>query len=103
MYALIETGGHQVRVSEGDIVEVDLTTGNPGDTIQFERVLLVSNDDGVRIGTPTLEGASVSAEVIGEVKGEKIFAFKMKRRQNYRRKVGFRARYTQVKITGITA
>ena len=103
MYALIEAGGHQLRVSEGDIVQVDLTDGNPGDTIQFDKVLLVSGDSGVQVGTPTVEGAAVSGEVIGEVQGEKVHAFKMKRRQNYRRKVGFRARYTQVKITGIKA
>ena len=103
MYALIEAGGHQIQVSEGDIVQVDLMSGTAGEAIQFDRVLLISGEEGVRVGNPTVEGASVSGEILGEIKGDKIHAFKMKRRQNYRRKVGFRARYTQVKITGISA
>jgi large subunit ribosomal protein L21 len=73
----------------------------PGSKLSFDDVLLTSDGDKVTTGRPTIKGASVTAEVVGEVKGDKIYVFKFKRRKNYRRKTGHRAKFTEVKITGV--
>ncbi|HEX7024963.1 MAG TPA: 50S ribosomal protein L21, partial [Gemmatimonadales bacterium] len=75
----------------------------PGSTITFDEVLLTSDGEKVTAGTPTVKGASVTAEVLGEVKGEKIYVFRFKRRKNIRRKTGHRAKFTDVRITGVKA
>jgi large subunit ribosomal protein L21 len=110
VYAIIEDSGTQIKVAPGDIVDVDLRTGGDtpetGGTIGFDRVLLVGDAEDeapARIGTPYLDGASVSAEVLGEVKGDKLVVFKFKRRKGYRRKQGHRQRYLRVKINEINA
>ena len=105
MYAVIADSGSQIKVSEGDIIRVDLRELD-GDqtTLEFDNVLLVAGD-GVapKIGTPNVEGAKVTADVLTEVKGDKITIIKFRRRKNYRRKQGHRQRFLRVKITGITA
>lgn len=104
MYAVINDSNQQTTVREGDIVLLDLKQdAQPGDTLTFDKVLLVGNEGNVQIGKPTVSGASVTAEVLGMEKGEKIIAFRFKRRKNVRVKRGHRQRYTRVRITGITA
>ncbi len=103
MYAVIHDGGRQHLVSEGDTLEVDLKSGvAAGDEIVFGDVRLVRGEDGVRVGRPTVEGAEVRGTVLGTVKGEKVVAYKYKRRKGYHRKKGHRQRYTRVRITGIS-
>jgi len=104
MYAVIQDGSRDYRVTEGEIVEVDLRKhAESGDEIVFPRVLLVrKSDDEVLVGTPLVEGAEVKGTVQGNVKGEKLIAFKYKRRKGYHRKRGHRQQYTSVRITGIS-
>ena len=102
MYAVIKTGGKQYRVAEGDKLHVEKLTGNAGDEISFDQVLLVGGDS-PKVGTPTIAGASVKAKIVSQDRGEKIIVFKLKRRKNYRRKQGHRQPYTQIQITGISA
>jgi large subunit ribosomal protein L21 len=102
MQAVIKTGGKQYTVNPGDVFDVELLEGNPGDAIEFKEVLMVSNDKGeVQIGTPVVENAVVKAKIITEKKGKKIIVFKFKRRKDYRNKNGHRQRYTTVEITDI--
>lgn len=101
MYAIIEDSGHQLRVEEGQTLHVDLRDSEPGDELTFDRVLLVSGEEGVRIGKPHLDGASVTAEVVGQVKGPKLEVVKIKRRKNARRHIGHRQKYLAVKVTSI--
>jgi len=104
MYAIIQDRKRQATVRKGDVILCDLNSEKkPGDVITFEEVLLVGNEGEIRIGKPTLEGAKVTGEVVAEVKGPKVIAFRFKRRKGVRRKRGHRERYTQVKITGIHA
>jgi large subunit ribosomal protein L21 len=104
MYAVIQDGSRDYRVVEGEIVEVDLRKNAvAGDEIVFPRVLLVrKSDEEVLVGTPVVEGAQVKGTVMGSVKGEKLIAYKYKRRQGYHRKRGHRQQYTSVRITGIS-
>ncbi len=104
MYAVIQDGSRDYRVAEGDTVEVDLRKdAAAGDEIVFPRVLLVrKSDDEVLVGTPLVPGAEVKGTVQGNVKGEKLIAYKYKRRQGYHRKRGHRQQYTSVRITGIS-
>ncbi len=101
MYAVIKTGGKQYRVSKDDIVKIEKLDGEAGDKIEFKDVLMVGNDGDVAIGTPVIEGAVVSGEVLEQTRAGKIIVFKKKRRQNYRRKKGHRQHQTVVRITGI--
>lgn len=102
MQAVIKTGGKQYSVNTGDIIEVEKLTGNPGDEIEFNEVLMVSDDKGeVTVGTPVLDKAVVKARILGEKKGKKIIVFKFKRRKDYRKKAGHRQVYTSVEITDI--
>jgi large subunit ribosomal protein L21 len=100
MYAVVRTGGKQLRVTPGDVVRVELLPGEPGQQIQLDEVLLVGGDT-VKIGTPVVEGASVRATIRGEDKGKKIKVFKMKRRKRYRLSQGHRQRYTVLQIDSI--
>ncbi|MBI4319074.1 MAG: 50S ribosomal protein L21 [Chloroflexi bacterium] len=100
MYAVVETGGRQYKVSEGQVIEVERIQAEPGQTIELDRVLLVS-DDQVAIGQPTVPGAKVIAKVIGEGKGEKIIVFRYKPKVRYRRKLGHRQTYTHLAIEEI--
>ena len=103
MYAVIQDGGREYRVARDDVVEIDLRKDlNPGDEIIFPKVLLVrKSEDEVVVGTPIIEGAKVLGEVEGAVKGQKLVAFKYKRRKGYHRKKGHRQSYTRVKIRDI--
>ena len=103
MFAVIRTGGKQYKVAEGDVLDVELIGAEAGNTAKFDEVLMVVNGDAVKVGQPTISGASVSAEVIGEVKGDKVVAFKFKRRKGYHRTVGHRQKRTRVKIGAIAA
>ena len=102
MYAVIETGGKQYKVQEGDVIQVERLVGEAGSTSQFDNVLAIGGDT-PQFGTPFINGANVSYELVGDSKAKKIIVFKMKRRKSYRRKKGHRQIYTTVKITGITA
>lgn len=105
MYAIFENGSHQFKVREGELITIDRQPGkNAGDEVVFDKVLLVADTGGEpRIGTPTVEGARVVAEVVEEYRGKKIIIRKFKRRKGYRRKRGHRQYYTDVRITGIEA
>jgi large subunit ribosomal protein L21 len=100
MFAVIKTGGKQYRVAAQDMLKVDRLAGEPGQIVQFGEVLLVGGDS-VTLGSPTIAGASVAAEVLEQGRGPKIIAFKKRRRKNSRRKRGFRAEFTLVRITEI--
>ena len=100
MYAVIQTGGKQYRVAAQDTLKVDRLAGEPGQIVQFGEVLLVGGDS-VTLGTPTVAGAAVAAEVLEQGRGPKVIAFKKRRRKNSRRKRGFRAEFTLVRITEI--
>lgn len=105
MYAVIEDSGQQFRVSEGDELNVDLRELAEGaGELEFERVLLVSGEGDVKVGTPLVAGAKVLAEVLdAEAKGPKVYSFKMRRRKGYRRKTGHRQGYIRVRIRQIVA
>jgi len=99
-YAIIHTGGKQVRVATGDVVDVELLHQEAG-PVEFNDVLLVVDGANVKVGTPHVEGGKVCGELIRDIKGPKVIAFKFKRRKNYHRKVGHRQPYSRVKITAI--
>jgi large subunit ribosomal protein L21 len=102
MYAVIKTGGKQYRVSEGNVLEIEKINGSRGDVVSFDDVLMVSKDGDIRIGTPLVEGATVTGEIIAQTKGSKVTVFKMKRRKGYRKKTGHRQQLTVLKIKGIS-
>jgi large subunit ribosomal protein L21 len=103
MYAIVEDSGTQIKVSTGDIFNVDLRDVE-GDAITLENVLMISGGKGkATVGTPYVEGASVAVEVLEEIKGDKIDVIKFKRRKGYRRKTGHRQRYLKVRVGEITA
>jgi large subunit ribosomal protein L21 len=101
MFAIIKSGGKQYRVREGDVVRLELLDADAGATVELP-VLLLGGDD-VQVGSPTVGGAVVTAEVIGHGRGEKIHIYKFKAKTNYRRHTGHRQSYTEVRITGIKA
>lgn len=104
MYAVISDRGRQARVRVGDVLRCDKNPAwNPGDAVTFDRVLLVSNEGDVKVGRPTVEGASVTAEVLGETKGDKVIVFRFKRRKNVRVKRGHRQRYADLRVRSIDA
>ncbi len=104
MEAVFETGGKQYRAKAGDLLKVEKLGSEDGAKVTFDRVLLVNNDGKVTVGVPTVENASVTAEVIeSERKDKKVIIFKMKRRKGYRNKNGHRQRHSIVKITDIKA
>lgn len=103
MYAIIADGGRQYKVEEGQELAIDFRDSSAGDKLKFEKILAVSDGQGdLKIGTPTVDGASVEAEVVGAEKGEKLVVQKLRRRKNSRRKTGHRSIYTRVKIAKIT-
>jgi large subunit ribosomal protein L21 len=101
MYAVLETGSKQYRVSAGDQVEVERLESEAGQAVTFDRVLLVSNEGKVSVGSPTVANASVVADVVGHIRGEKKIAFKMKRRKGYHKTIGHRQELTVLKIKEI--
>ncbi len=103
MYAVLETGGKQYRVTAGDTLEVERLTVEAGQPVTFDRVLLINADGKLSVGTPTVASASVIADVVEHKRGDKVIAFKMKRRKGYHRTVGHRQELTAVKIKEIKA
>lgn len=102
MYAVVETGGKQYCVREGDTFRVEKLGRKPGEIIEFDRVLLVADDEGVvKIGTPVVPGAKVIAKVVSEGKSRKLLVFKYKAKKNYRRRYGHRQPFTEVCIQSI--
>jgi len=101
MYAIVKDGSRQIKVEEGQEVSLDYRSAKAGDEITLDRVLAVSGDEGTQLGQPTLDGASVTAEVVGTTQGPKLVVQKFRRRKNSRRKTGHRQLYTKVKINKI--
>ena len=99
-YAIIRTGGKQLRVAAGDVIDVELL-GQERGPVEFSDVALLSDGGSVKVGTPHVEGCKVLGELVDEVKGPKVIAFKYKRRKNCHRKVGHRQPYSRVKIIAI--
>ena len=100
MFAVIKTGGKQYRVAAEDVIKIDKIQGEPGEVVQFAEVLLLGGEN-VSLGAPTVQGASVAAEVVEQGRGPKIIAFKKRRRKNSRRKRGHRQEFTVVRVTEI--
>jgi large subunit ribosomal protein L21 len=101
MYAVIETGSKQYRVSAGDTLEIERLPVEAGKPVTFDRVLLVNNEGKVTAGAPTIATASVEAEVVEHIRGEKVVTFKMKRRKGYHKKIGHRQELSVVRIKEI--
>lgn len=101
MYAVLETGGKQYRVSQGETIEVERLEAGVGEPVTFDRVLLVNADGQVRVGSPVLEGARVLADVVEHKRGEKEIIWKMKRRKGYHKKQGHRQELTVVQVKEI--
>ena len=103
MYAIIKTGGKQYRVEEGQIIKIEKLSAEEGDNVEFDRILALSDDNGFKAGSPTVEGASVKGKVIEQGKNKKIIVFKYKPKIRYRKKTGHRQPYTKVLIEDINA
>jgi large subunit ribosomal protein L21 len=103
MYAVITTGGKQYKVSPGDVVRVETLDAKKGDTIEIKEVYMIADGDKVSVGKPTLASASVTAEVMGDGRGEKLLIFKHRRRKGYRRTNGHRQNFTAIKVKEIKA
>lgn len=101
MFAVIKAGGRQYRVAADDVIEIDRITGDVGDSVDFDEVLMLTGPDGATVGTPVVSGASVAAEVVEHRRGAKVVVFKKRRRKNSRRTRGHRQHYTLVRITDI--
>ena len=102
MYAVIESGGKQHRVVEGETLKLEKIEAATGDTIEFDKVLMIGGDE-VKIGTPVVEGSVVTGEVVNHGRHKKVKIVKFNRRKHYRKETGHRQWFTEVKITGITA
>ena len=103
MYAIVNSGGKQYKVQEGETVKIEKLSGKVGDEVSFDKILLFSDGDKVNVGTPLLEKAAVTGHIVEQGKSKKIIVFKYKRRKRYRRKQGHRQQYTAVKIDSIKA
>ncbi|MBS7361164.1 MAG: 50S ribosomal protein L21 [Oscillospiraceae bacterium] len=103
MYAIIETGGKQYKFQAGDVVFIEKLDAEPEQEITFDKVIAVGKDDGIVVGTPTVEGASVTAKVLKNGKAKKVVVFTYKPKKNEKRKLGHRQPYTKVEISAINA
>lgn len=103
MYAVIQTGGKQYKVAPGDVVKVEKLEAKKGDTVEIKEVYLIADGDTMSVGKPTLASAMVTAEVVGEEKGEKLLIFKHRRRKGFRKTNGHRQNYTTIKVKDIKA
>jgi large subunit ribosomal protein L21 len=101
MYAVIQTGGKQYRVSAGEKLKIERVAGDIGQEIVLDRVLLVADGDALKMGAPLVAGARVKAKVLTHGRGEKVRIFKLNRRKHYRRTQGHRQNYTEIEILGI--
>lgn len=102
MYAIIETGGKQYKVSEGDVIKVEKLDVEAGADYAFDKVLVVAKDDAVNVGAPYVEGAKVAASVIGDGKGKKVVVYKYKPKKGFHKKKGHRQPFTKLKINAIS-
>ncbi len=102
-YAIVKTGGKQYRVSEGDVVDVEKLEAEVGDQATLDQVLFYSDGSAANIGDPVIEGASVTASVVDQVRAKKVTAFKLKRRKGYHKTKGHRRQMTRLKIESISA
>jgi large subunit ribosomal protein L21 len=103
MYAVIKTGGKQYRVTEGEVLNVEKLTGEVGSVVELAEVLSVGEGEGIKIGTPTIAGAKVVAEIVEQGKGKKLIVYKKKRRKGFDKKRGHRQLFTGLKIKEIKA
>ena len=103
MYALIEAGGKQHRVLEGETLKLEKIEAATGETVEFDKVLLVGTGEDVKIGKPVVDGSKVTAEVVAHGRHKKVKIVKFNRRKHYRKETGHRQWFTEVKITGISA
>ena len=103
MYAVVRTGGKQYRLGVGDSVKVEKLADEVGNIVELSQILMVSDGDEIKVGTPLVTGALVKAEIVGHGRNKKIRVFKMKRRKQYRRTQGHRQAFTQLKVTEINA
>ena len=101
MYAVIETGGQQFKVSEGETLRVEKLDGDVGATVELDKVLFVRTDSTIKVGSPYVPGAKVIGQIIGQERSEKVVVFKFKRRTGYHKKSGHRQHYTKLKISQI--
>jgi large subunit ribosomal protein L21 len=101
MYAVIQTGGKQYKVAEGDVLKLEKLSGEAGQKVTFDKVLMLGGESGLQIGAPVLEAVTVEGEILEQARGDKIIVFKKKRRHNYRRRNGHRQDLTVVRVTGI--
>jgi large subunit ribosomal protein L21 len=102
MYAVIKTGAKQHKVSEGDVLSVEKLTGNTGDEVVFNEVLMVSDEKEIKVGTPFVDGASVVGEIVAQKKGPKLIVYHMKKRKGFHKKTGHRQNLTSMKIKKIS-
>ena len=102
MYAVVRSGGKQYRVSPGGSVRVEKLSGEVGSKVTLDEVLMIGGEGDVKIGTPTVDGASVTGTIVAQGRGPKLTVFKMKRRKGYRRTQGHRQDYTEIAIDGIS-
>lgn len=102
MYAVIATGGKQLKVQEKDLVTIERLEGNAGEKLSFTEVLAVGEGTALKLGNPTVPAAKVEAEIVEQFRGPKLVAFKMKRRKGYRKKKGHRQELTKIRIVAIT-
>ena len=102
MYAVIKTGGKQYRVAQGDTLKVEKLEAGEGDSVQFDQVLMVGEGEDVKIGTPYVDGSTVTATVKAHGRGDKIEIIKFRRRKHHMKRAGHRQDYTELEITGIS-
>lgn len=103
MYAVIETGGKQYRVQEGDVISVEKLGLIEGESYDFDKVLMIASDEGIKTGSPYVEGAHVKATVLMEGRGKKIYVYKYKSKKTYHKKTGHRQYFTKLQIGAINA
>ena len=101
MYAVIATGGKQLKVQEKDLVTIERLSGNAGEKVSFTEVLAIGEGTSLKLGTPTVASAKVEAEIVEQLRGPKLVAFKMKRRKGYRKKKGHRQELTKIRVLSI--
>ncbi len=102
-YAVIETGGKQYRVKQGDLLDVEKLIGEPGAKVTLDRVLAINAGSALVLGKPVVSGAAVVAEIVAQHRGEKVINFKKKRRKGYHRKIGHRQSLTRLKVASVSA
>ena len=102
MYAVIESGGKQHRVEPGEVLRLEKLDASKGETVNFDKVMMIGEGENIQIGTPFVDGGAVTAEVVSHGRGDKITIIKMRRRKHYRRQAGHRQYFTEVKIKEIS-